>query len=90
MTDANQKQTRNAILNALKMDGSQTAADLADQMRNLTPMAVRLHLYALEDEGLVEATSKAEGRGRPKKFWSLTSGCGPSSSLTPIRGWPWK
>lgn len=71
MTDANQKQTRNAILNALKMEGPQTAAVLADQ-RNLTPMAVRLHLYALEEEGLVEASSKAEGRGRPKKFWALT------------------
>ena len=71
MTDAKQKQTRNAILNALKMDGPQTATMLADQ-RNLTPMAVRLHLYALEEEGLVAANSRAEGRGRPKKFWTLT------------------
>lgn len=35
-------------------------------------MAARLHLYELEAEGLVEARSKAAGRGRPTKLWRLT------------------
>jgi predicted ArsR family transcriptional regulator len=35
-------------------------------------MAVRLHLYELAEESLVEETAKPKGRGRPTKIWSLT------------------
>ena len=64
--------TRNTVLDLLKRGGPQSAADLAD-MLGLTPMAVRLHLYELAEEGLVEETAKPTGRGRPTKIWSLTS-----------------
>ena len=63
--------TRSAILDRLKREGEQSAADLARQL-SLTPMAVRLQLYDLVDEGLVEARSVAAGRGRPTKRWQLT------------------
>eukprot|EP00439_Symbiodinium_sp_Y106_P087556 s1_g92.t1 len=35
-------------------------------------MAVRQHLYTMQEEGLVSFEEKAEGRGRPTKYWSLT------------------
>jgi len=38
----------------------------------VAPMAVRQHLYAMQDEGLVSFEEKAEGRGRPTKYWALT------------------
>lgn len=38
----------------------------------VTPMAVRLHLYDLEGEGLVTFREEARPRGRPAKLWRLT------------------
>ena len=64
--------TRNTVLDLLKRGGPQSAASLAETL-GVTPMAVRLHLYELAEEGLVEETAKPKGRGRPTKIWSLTS-----------------
>ncbi|WP_018995882.1 helix-turn-helix transcriptional regulator [Hirschia maritima] len=64
--------TRNAIIDSLKRDGPQNANELAKR-RKLTPMAVRLHLYDLHEEGLIDFTTEPAKRGRPKKIWSLTS-----------------
>jgi len=64
--------TRETIINALKTRGEMKADDLAKPL-GLTPMAVRQHLYQLQDEGAVTCISKAEGRGRPAKLWQLTS-----------------
>lgn len=63
--------TRETILTELKSRGPSRADDLAKPL-NLTPMAVRQHLYTLQEEGAVEAVSVAEGRGRPAKKWQLT------------------
>lgn len=63
--------TRGAVIDHLKRGGPQSAATLAKAL-GVTPMAVRLHLYALEDEGLVSSESEAKGRGRPTKNWLLT------------------
>lgn len=63
--------TRRAILDHLKMEGPSTAAAMARTF-DLTAMAVRLHLYDLEKQGVVGATSEAKGRGRPTKIWHLT------------------
>ncbi|WP_084398467.1 helix-turn-helix transcriptional regulator [Henriciella aquimarina] len=63
--------TRNTVLDLLKRGGPQSAGDLAEEL-GVTPMAVRLHLYELAGEGLIEESSKATGRGRPTKIWSLT------------------
>lgn len=63
--------TRNTVLDRLKRGGPQSAASLAESL-GVTAMAVRLHLYELAEEGLIEETSRPKGRGRPTKIWSLT------------------
>jgi len=64
--------TRAAILDMLKREGELCASDIGPAL-SLTPMAARLQLYALEEEGLVQSRSQAKGRGRPVKYWSLTA-----------------
>lgn len=63
--------TRNTVLDLLKRGGPQSASALAESL-GVTAMAVRLHLYELAEEGLIEQTAKPQGRGRPTKIWSLT------------------
>src|SRR5215467_13543767 len=63
--------TRRAIVKRLKADGPLDSAALARRLR-LTPMAVRQHLYALQDEKLVSAEERRGPRGRPAKYWRLT------------------
>ncbi|USG62207.1 transcriptional regulator [Sneathiella marina] len=62
---------RNMVLDSLKRKGPQSAHDLAEQF-DVTPMAVRLHLYDMEKEGLVASENRSVGRGRPLKIWNLT------------------
>lgn len=64
--------TRRALLDLLKREGPLDAAALAGRL-GVTPMAVRLQLYALAAEKL--ATSEDEKRpvGRPAKLWRLTA-----------------
>ena len=50
------------------MDSAKLAARL-----DLTPMAVRQHLYALEREKLVDVETRPGPIGRPAKYWRLTS-----------------
>lgn len=71
--------SRDAIVDILKRSGAQSAANLAKELK-LTPMAVRLQLYSLEEEGLVGSTPQASGRGRPTLMWTLTEA---SSDLFP-------
>ena len=67
----NQSAAKQAVLDHLKRNGPSEAAAIA-QALDVTPMAVRQHLYALEDEGLVAfAASKDGGRGRPSKLWRI-------------------
>ena len=63
--------TRSALVDLLKREGELSASALGLAL-GLTPMAARLHLYALEGEGLVAQRSVANGRGRPTKLWVLT------------------
>jgi predicted ArsR family transcriptional regulator len=66
-----ERRTRRAIVKILKMQGPLDSAQLADQL-GLTPMAVRQHLYALQNEGHVEAEERPVPIGRPAKHWRLT------------------
>ncbi len=66
------KGTRRKILDILKREGPGTASEMA-ALLGVSAMAVRQHLYALTEEGLVEAVEKADGVGRPSKFWQLTA-----------------
>lgn len=63
--------TRETILTELKRRGSARADDLAKSLE-LTPMAIRQHLYQLQNEGAVVCCSTPSGRGRPAKHWELT------------------
>ena len=66
-----ERKTRRAIVKILKMQGPLDSAQLADQLE-LTAMAVRQHLYALQNEGHVEAEERPVPIGRPAKHWRLT------------------
>ena len=63
--------SRRAVIDLLKQEGPQEAAVLAERL-GLSAMAVRQHLYALRDGGLVTHQSQARPVGRPAKLWHLT------------------
>ncbi|MCJ9430411.1 helix-turn-helix transcriptional regulator [Kordiimonas marina] len=64
--------TRETILTELKRRGHAQACELAETL-DLTPMAVRQHLYQMQDEGMVTCcATPSPGRGRPPKHWQLT------------------
>lgn len=63
--------TRQQILNLLKHDGAMDSAQLAEQL-GVSAMAVRQHLYELQEQGLVSYFEEAKSVGRPAKQWQLT------------------
>ncbi|MGF1626739.1 MAG: helix-turn-helix transcriptional regulator [Alphaproteobacteria bacterium] len=66
-----ERKTRRAILDRLKQEGPHSAGRLAEALA-LSPMAIRLHLYALRDQGLITAESEPRPVGRPAMLWRLT------------------
>ncbi len=62
---------RAAVLDLLKREGPVASATLARTL-GVTAMAVRQHLYGLEGDGLAANEARANGRGRPAKFWRAT------------------
>src|SRR6516162_4553816 len=64
--------TRHEILKFLKTEGPADAATLGAHLR-LTAMAVRQHLYDLEDQKFVVAEQRPGPGGRPAKYWKLTA-----------------
>lgn len=62
---------KDAILRLLKMQGAQTAAELAEQL-DVSPMAVRQHLQSWQAEGWVTYREEKRSMGRPVKLWQLT------------------
>ena len=63
--------TRRRIVKLLKTEGAMDSASLAGHL-DVTAMAVRQHLYALQEEKLVAAEERPVPLGRPAKFWRLT------------------
>ncbi len=63
--------TRRAIVHLLKQEGALDAQTLAARL-HLSAMAVRQHLYALQDERLVTYHEVPRPVGRPAKLWQLT------------------
>jgi predicted ArsR family transcriptional regulator len=63
--------TRRAIVHLLKQEGGLDAQALAAHLQ-LSAMAVRQHLYALQDEHLVTYHEVPRPVGRPAKLWQLT------------------
>lgn len=64
------KKTRDAIVSLLKREGPQDAGVLAARLK-VSAMAVRQHLYELQDQGLVSASEQKGSIGRPVKIWGL-------------------
>ncbi|AQS39696.1 transcriptional regulator [Shewanella psychrophila] len=64
--------TSEKIIQLLKTQGPLTAKVLASEL-SLTTMGVRQHMQGLEDDGDVSFEDKKAARGRPTRFWSLTS-----------------
>jgi predicted ArsR family transcriptional regulator len=62
---------RRAVLSLVKREGPVSADILAESL-GVTAMAVRQHLYALQQEGLVDHEAQARARGRPVKLWRTT------------------
>jgi len=60
-------------MDLLKREGAQSAQQLATSLE-VSAMAVRQHLYALENQKMVTYTETPRPRGRPEKQWQLTSG----------------
>src|SRR4030095_274770 len=71
MAGNEQTRTRRRIVTLLKTEGAMDSATLAARLK-VTPMAVRQHLYALQEEKLVHAEERPVPRGRPAKHWHLT------------------
>jgi predicted ArsR family transcriptional regulator len=63
--------TRRAIVHLLKQEEALDAQTLAARL-HLSAMAVRQHLYALQDEHLVTYQEVPRPVGRPAKMWQLT------------------
>jgi predicted ArsR family transcriptional regulator len=64
-------QTRRAVLEQLKLKGPRTVEQLREAL-DVTGVAVRRHLDALERDGMVRRTTRSSGRGRPAHVYSLT------------------
>ena len=67
--------TRERVVRSILVNGASTAAALAERL-DLTPAAVRRHLDALLEEGMIAAreprSQPTRGRGRPAKVFVLT------------------
>lgn len=64
--------SRRRIQHLLKLNGALEASRLAEEL-GISAMAVRQHLYALQDEGLITHELEARPKGRPAKLWKLTA-----------------
>ncbi|WP_340112674.1 helix-turn-helix transcriptional regulator [Maribellus mangrovi] len=65
------KNSSERILMQLKMRGEATALLISDEL-DMTKEGARKHLLNLSEAGLVKATVKSEGVGRPSTYYSLT------------------
>ncbi|HEY9848689.1 MAG TPA: metalloregulator ArsR/SmtB family transcription factor [Leptolyngbyaceae cyanobacterium] len=68
------QKSKHQILYLLKMQGPQTATALAEQLQ-ISPMAVRQHLQALQAMQQVTYQQQRRPLGRPVKLWQLTEQC---------------
>jgi predicted ArsR family transcriptional regulator len=71
LQESGKNRTRHEIVKFLKMEGASDASRIAKRLR-LTTMAVRQHLYELQEQKLVSAEERPVRLGRPAKYWHLT------------------
>lgn len=67
---SNAKNTKEQILSLLKVNGSMTILELAQEL-NITEMAVRRHIQTLERDRLIKSEMKKQTMGRPSKVYQL-------------------
>ena len=67
----NDSKTKRRIVKMLKTEGPLDAATLAERI-GVSAMAIRQHLYILQDEKMVKAKERPVPLGRPAKYWELT------------------
>ena len=67
-----QANTRDAVLTLLLEQGEAEAGDLA-RTQGISVQAMRRQLRSLAEAGLVEASTSADGPGRPSNRWRLTN-----------------
>src|SRR5438046_880318 len=65
--------SKKQILLTLERQGAVSLTDLAASL-GISKMATLKHLAVLEGKGLVERSSRAAGRGRPRAFFALSRG----------------
>jgi predicted ArsR family transcriptional regulator len=63
--------TRNQILHMLKIKGSMTVGEMAEELE-ITEMAVRRHLNTLERDNLIKSRLLRQAMGRPTNVYSLS------------------
>ena len=63
--------TRQEILTALKLGGAKTAEEVGEDI-NISPVAARQHLTAMESEGLITTLVERKGLGRPVHRYTIT------------------
>lgn len=63
--------TRRGIIDLLKQQGAMDVMSLSSEF-SLSGMAIRQHLNALKEEGLVTHEEEARPMGRPAMLWRLT------------------
>ncbi|MFB2882192.1 helix-turn-helix transcriptional regulator [Floridanema aerugineum] len=68
------QKSKDQILYLLKMQGAQTATNIAKQL-GVSAMAVRQHLQVLRGEKWVTYYQERRPQGRPVKLWHLTEHC---------------
>lgn len=69
--DGTAVRTRRAIIKLLKEEGPMDALRLAEHF-GVSGMAVRQHLYNLQEQNLVTFAEEPRAMGRPAKMWRLT------------------
>lgn len=68
---SSENNTRHGILKFLKTEGPADAGRIAKRL-NLTAMAVRQHLYELQEQRFVTTEDRPVPLGRPAKYWQLS------------------
>ncbi|MBK1880192.1 helix-turn-helix transcriptional regulator [Pelagicoccus mobilis] len=64
--------TRRSLLEMLKTRGELSSQQMAEEL-GVSSMAIRQHMQELESVGDVSSEDRAQGKGRPTKFWFLTT-----------------
>jgi DeoR family suf operon transcriptional repressor len=63
--------TKERIFQTLRTQGQMTVSELSSAVE-ITPIAVRHHLTALQAEGMIEVREERHGVGRPRQIYKLT------------------